>query len=103
MRVEGRDLTGLTRADRLWLRRRVQMIFQDPLSSLSPRFTVRRLLAEPIVIHGMDKAERWPKGLELMPGSALPKRSSRNTRTRSAAARRGASPSRGRWSPSRQS
>src|SRR6188508_2496266 len=35
VRVEGRDLTALTRADRLWLRRRVQMIFQDPLSSLS--------------------------------------------------------------------
>jgi oligopeptide/dipeptide ABC transporter ATP-binding protein len=42
------------------------MIFQDPLSSLSPRFTVRRLLAEPIVIHGMNKSERWPKVLDLM-------------------------------------
>ena len=66
VRVEGRDLTGLTRADRLWLRRRVQMIFQDPLSSLSPQFTIRKLLAEPMLIHGMDKAERWPKVLDLM-------------------------------------
>lgn len=64
--VEGRDLTELTRADRLWLRRRVQMIFQDPLSSLSPRFTVRKLLAEPIAIHGLSQAERWPKVLDLM-------------------------------------
>jgi peptide/nickel transport system ATP-binding protein len=66
VRFEGRDLTALTRADRLWLRRRVQMIFQDSLSSLSPRLTVRKLLAEPIVIHGLDKAERWPKVLDLM-------------------------------------
>ena len=65
VRVEGRDLTGLTRTDRLWLRRRVQMIFQDPMSSLSPRFTVRRLLAEPMTIHGMDKRTRWPQVLEL--------------------------------------
>ena len=66
VRVEGRDLTALTRADRLWLRRRVQMIFQDPLSSLSPRFTVRQLLAEPIAIHGLDRAKTWPKILDLM-------------------------------------
>jgi peptide/nickel transport system ATP-binding protein len=66
VRVEGRELSALRRADRLWLRRRVQLIFQDPLSSLSPRFTVRRLLAEPIVIHGLDRKERWPKVLELM-------------------------------------
>ncbi len=66
VRVEGRDLTDLKRADRLWLRRRVQMIFQDPLSSLSPRFSVRRLLAEPIAIHGLDRREHWPRVLDLM-------------------------------------
>ena len=66
VRVGGRVLSALHRADRLWLRRRVQMIFQDPLSSLSPRFTVRRLLAEPIAIHGLDRRERWPKVLDLM-------------------------------------
>lgn len=64
--VEGRDLTGLTRSDRLWLRRRVQMIFQDPLSSLSPRFTIRKLLAEPLAIHGLNARERWPAVLDLM-------------------------------------
>ncbi|MDH6234023.1 oligopeptide transport system ATP-binding protein [Mesorhizobium soli] len=64
--VEGRDLTGLTRTDRLWLRRRVQMIFQDPLSSLSPRFTIRKLLAEPLAIHGLNAKERWPAVLDLM-------------------------------------
>src|SRR5262245_54673665 len=64
--VEDRDLTALTPSDRLWLRRRVQMMFQDPLSSLSPRFRVARLLAEPIAIHGLDRRETWPKVLDLM-------------------------------------
>lgn len=66
VRVEDRDLTGLTRSDRLWLRQRVQMIFQDPLSSLSPRFTIRKLLAEPLAIHGLDRREHWPKVLDLL-------------------------------------
>jgi oligopeptide transport system ATP-binding protein len=66
VRLAGRDLTGLRRSDRLWLRRRVQMIFQDPLSSLSPRFTLRRLLAEPIAIHRFDRRTHWPKVLDLM-------------------------------------
>jgi oligopeptide transport system ATP-binding protein len=64
--LEGRDLTSLTRADRLWLRRRVQMIFQDPLSSLSPRMKIASLLAEPIKIHGLDRRERWPQVLDLL-------------------------------------
>jgi oligopeptide/dipeptide ABC transporter ATP-binding protein len=37
-------------------RRRVAMMFQDPVGSLSPRMTVRRLLAEPFRIHGEDRA-----------------------------------------------
>ena len=66
VKLEGRDLTSLTRADRLWLRRRVQMIFQDPLSSLSPRSRISSLLAEPITIHGLDRRKRWPKVLDLL-------------------------------------
>ncbi|MDQ6433270.1 ATP-binding cassette domain-containing protein [Mesorhizobium sp. LHD-90] len=73
VKLEGRDLTSLTRADRLWLRRRVQMIFQDPLSSLSPRMKIASLLAEPIKIHGLDRHERWPKVLDLLARLGLSK------------------------------
>lgn len=64
--IEGRDLGTLTRRQRLWLRRRVQMIFQDPLSSLSPRFSIRRLLEEPMIIHGLDRRVHWPRVLDLL-------------------------------------
>ena len=66
VRLEGRDLTALTRADRLSLRRRVQIIFQDPLSSLSPRMRIGKLLAEPLAIHGLDRQHHWPHVLELV-------------------------------------
>jgi peptide/nickel transport system ATP-binding protein len=61
VQVGGRDVGQLHGAELLAFRRAAQMIFQDPLSSLSPRFTIRRLLAEPIRIHGLAMAEHWPK------------------------------------------
>ena len=67
----GRDLAALRAKDRMWLRRQAQMILQDPTSSLSPRFAVRRLLAEPIRIHGLSMKEHWPRVLELMASIGL--------------------------------
>ena len=57
---EGRSLWRLGRGELRMLRRRIQSIFQDPYSSLDPRFTVREILSEPWDIHGLhrDKAER---------------------------------------------
>lgn len=59
VRFAGENLHRLP-ANRLKeLRRRMQIIFQDPYSSLNPRMTVRRLLEEPYVIHRLgDKNER---------------------------------------------
>jgi len=48
---EGRDLGLLGRSELRSLRKRMQIIFQDPYGSLNPRFTVRRTLAEPLRIH----------------------------------------------------
>ena len=50
------------------LRRRPQMIFQDPYASLDPRWRVRRIIAEPLVTHGLiaDKAELRVRVAELL-------------------------------------
>ncbi|MEM2226049.1 MAG: ABC transporter ATP-binding protein [Candidatus Bathyarchaeia archaeon] len=50
---EGRDLAKLDRRGLKEFRRRAQMIFQDPYSSLDPRFTVLDTLMEPLIIHGL--------------------------------------------------
>jgi peptide/nickel transport system ATP-binding protein len=69
--IDGRDIASLGRGDRTWLRRQVQMIFQDPAASLSPRFTIRRLLAEPLRIHRLPLATHWPRVLGLLRGLGL--------------------------------
>lgn len=51
IRFDGVDITGLDHHAMLPFRRRMQMIFQDPYSSLNPRLTVRKLLAEAIEFH----------------------------------------------------
>ena len=65
IRLQGEELVGRSRRDLQPLRRRVQMVFQDPSASLDPRWTVGRLLAEPLEIHGIgnrrDRAERVRK------------------------------------------
>ncbi|GGF05735.1 ABC transporter ATP-binding protein [Aliidongia dinghuensis] len=63
---DGGDLARQDRAQRQRFRRDVQMIFQDPVASLSPRLTIRRLLAEPLAIHGIDEAKAWPGVLDLL-------------------------------------
>jgi peptide/nickel transport system ATP-binding protein len=53
MRFEGADLRAADRAGLMALRRRMQMIFQDPYGSLSPRRTVGQSIAEPLLVHGL--------------------------------------------------
>ncbi len=53
VRFEGRSVLGRGAAERKKLRRETAMIFQDPIGSLSPRYSVRGLLAEPFRIHGL--------------------------------------------------
>jgi ABC-type glutathione transport system ATPase component len=50
---DGSDITALDERARRPLRRRMQMIFQDPMSSLNPRHTIGRILIEPILLHGL--------------------------------------------------
>ena len=54
IRFDGVDITHLRDADLRPLRRRFQMIFQDPMSSLNPRHRVGTIIAEPLRLHGFD-------------------------------------------------
>jgi oligopeptide transport system ATP-binding protein len=58
----------ITRADMLPYRRKMQIIFQDPASSLNPRMTVAEIVGEPIDIHGLvkTKAERKDRVARLL-------------------------------------
>jgi oligopeptide/dipeptide ABC transporter ATP-binding protein len=50
---EGRTLTGLTEPALRPIRRKMQVIFQDPYSALNPRMTVGQIIAEPLKVHGL--------------------------------------------------
>jgi oligopeptide transport system ATP-binding protein len=65
---EGVDLTTLDEAALRKVRRRVQVIFQDPYSSLNPRMTIGQILAEPLKVHGIvrDAAAREARVYELL-------------------------------------
>jgi peptide/nickel transport system ATP-binding protein len=53
VRFDGQDTSAVLKsADALKLRRRMQMIFQDPYASLNPRWRVRDIVAEPLREHG---------------------------------------------------
>src|SRR5262249_24555837 len=65
---EGKDLTRLSEAELRRVRRRIQVIFQDPYSSLNPRMTVRQIIAEPLPVHAIvpDTRARAARVLELL-------------------------------------
>ena len=64
---EDADLAELSGPDLRRMRRRMQMIFQDPYASLNPRMNVATIVAEPLEIHGVGtKAERRERVRELM-------------------------------------
>jgi peptide/nickel transport system ATP-binding protein/oligopeptide transport system ATP-binding protein len=55
IRFDGQDITHLKGSRLKAIRSEVQMIFQDPYSSLNPRKTVGSIIAEPFVIHGLER------------------------------------------------
>ena len=55
---DGRDVNRMERQELTALRRRVQVIFQDPYSSLNPRMKVGDIIGEPIMVHGVERDAR---------------------------------------------
>jgi len=60
---EGRDIFSLGETEMRGLRRNMQIIFQDPYSSLNPRMTVGSMLEEPLLVHGPEGDEQARSGL----------------------------------------
>jgi oligopeptide transport system ATP-binding protein len=67
VRFEGTDITAMGGERLRKLRRRMQIIFQDPFASLNPRMNVGSIVEEPLVVHGIgDAASRRRRGAELL-------------------------------------
>jgi oligopeptide/dipeptide ABC transporter ATP-binding protein len=73
VKFDGTDITRLDRAAMRPFRRRMQMIFQDPYSSLNPRLKVRDIIKEAFVIHGIGTMrDRDDLVAEMLPRVGLP-------------------------------
>jgi peptide/nickel transport system ATP-binding protein len=65
---DGQNLLKLSDRERQLMRRRIQVVFQNPYASLNPRFTIGQTLVEPMAIHGIGKdlAEREQRARTLL-------------------------------------
>ena len=67
VRFEGTDITTMRGAPLRALRRRMQIVFQDPFASLNPRMTVSDILEEPLIVHAIgDRAARRARVEQLL-------------------------------------
>jgi ABC-type oligopeptide transport system ATPase subunit len=71
---EGRNLNTLSSAERNRMRRRMQVVFQDPYASLNARMTVREALTEGMIVQGIgaNAKEREERAARLLPQVGLP-------------------------------
>jgi oligopeptide/dipeptide ABC transporter ATP-binding protein len=69
---EDQDLMAMPPAQLRASRRHMQMIFQDPYSSLNPRMTVEQTLVEPLMLHGLAKGRHRQRAGELLDLVCLP-------------------------------
>jgi oligopeptide transport system ATP-binding protein len=64
--LEGRDITGATKEEMRVLRKDLQIVFQDPYASLNPRMTVRQIVAEPMIVQGMNRDDAYARVDDLL-------------------------------------
>jgi oligopeptide/dipeptide ABC transporter ATP-binding protein len=57
IKVEGKEIMGLSKGELRPYRRQMQIIFQDPFSSLNPRMTAGDIVGEPLLVHGVANAK----------------------------------------------
>lgn len=70
---DGRDITSATRSERRILSRDLQVVFQDPYSSLNPVMNVEDALVEPLAVHGIGtRADARRKAAEILDRVQLP-------------------------------
>jgi len=68
IRFEGRDLTTVDLRKERWVRRELQIVFQDPYGSLSPRLTVGQIVTEGLLVHepALSRAERDRRAIQAL-------------------------------------
>jgi peptide/nickel transport system ATP-binding protein len=66
IRLAGTDISRMAAPVMRPLRKKIQMIFQDPFASLNPRRTVGRIIADGPIAHGMPADEAWVQARELL-------------------------------------
>ena len=71
-KLAGSDFAARRAGDPTWIARNIQLLFQDPIASLSPRMTVAELLNEPFIVRGVAMRERSAVTNELAARLGLP-------------------------------
>jgi peptide/nickel transport system ATP-binding protein len=95
IRYKGRDISHLSRAERRTLSSDIQVVFQDPYTSLNPAMTIEQILTEPLTVRKVEKAEAARRVRDLLDqvhlpadaGNRLPREFSGGQRQRIAIAR----------------
>ena len=72
IQFEDAPLTGRSKAEMSRLRARMQVVFQEPYASLNPRLKVASIIAEPLIVQGIDSRERTDRVAEVMERVELP-------------------------------
>ena len=72
IRFDGQDISHLSRRERRALSSQIQVVFQDPYSSLNPSMTVEQILTEPLTVAGIGTAEAKRRVRDLLDQVGLP-------------------------------
>ena len=64
--IDGTDIGTASGAERLRLRKDVQIVFQDPMAAIDPRLPIGEVIGEPLTVHGVGRADRRARVQELL-------------------------------------